>query len=372
MILLLGDYSSVHYELAKALIIKGEKVIVMSDGDGYKKIKCDIQLPSLRVSKYKIFNKAAAIIRLSGLFGIKNYLVARREVLLLGHIDVAQIINPVVIPSLGAVGNLLLIRFLRKRVRKLSMCALGDDYSWVDACLKNRYKYSPFEKLRLGGWREIIQYMSSLKYVYSPLYRYLDFYARRNVDVIVPGLSDYKIAYRDNDKAIDVINIPIAGHNFLAPSPAIYPVKIFHAWQKGKENRKGNDVLDKIVRKYIAENGAKKIHYEVISNLSYEDYIKKYIDSDIILDQIYSYDCGVTAALGMAAGKVVFSGFESGHLHVGVNATPNESKLYNDFCAIIDSLELIWILKNNAYDFAKKNYDAEVVAGKYLKTWGLA
>ena len=372
MILLLGDYSSVHYELSEALKHKGKMVVLMSDGDSYKKIKCDIKLPSVKISKYSLLNKILAIIRFTGIFGIINYLITRREIERLGIIDVAQIINPVVIPSLGALGNLMLIRFLRKKVRILSLCALGDDYSWVDACLKKKYKYSPLDRFHPASLRSIIKHLYSLKYIYSPLYRFLDFYARDKVDYIVPGLLDYKIAYESNPKAVGVINIPIASGNFTKPERANYPVRIFHAWQKGKESKKGNDVLDKIVQKYITENGTQKILYEIASNISYSDYIEKYKKSDIVLDQIYSYDCGVTGALGMAAGKVVFSGYESGHFDTGVNATPDENQLYEDFCVVINSLDSIWRIKNNAYDFAKKNYDADVIADNYLKIWGIA
>lgn len=51
MILLLGDYSSVHYELSEALKKRGFKVLLISDGDDYKKIKCDVLIPGLK--KYK-------------------------------------------------------------------------------------------------------------------------------------------------------------------------------------------------------------------------------------------------------------------------------------------------------------------------------
>lgn len=371
MILLLGDYSSVHYELSEALKIDGRNVILMSDGDEYKKIKCDIKLPSMKMSKNNFLNKILTCIRFTGFFGVENYLIARREIEALGKIDVAQIINPVVIPSLGAIGNLMLIRFLRKKVRILSLCALGDDYSWVDSCLRRKYKYSALDRLQSAGVKKIINYMYSLKYVYSPMYRFLDFYARCKVDIIVPGLLDYKMAYQNNAKMVNIINIPVASHNFIKPEPVKYPVKIFHAWQKGKENKKGNDLLDEIVQKYIVEHGGDKIQYEIISGIPYNDYLERYRKCDIVMDQIYSYDYGVTGALGMAAGKVVFSGYESGNFDIGINATPDKDQLYKDFCQIINSLELIWKIKNNAYDFAMKKHEAKNVAGEYLKIWGL-
>lgn len=369
MILLLGDYSSVHYELSKALKESGKDVILMSDGDAYKKVKCDIQLPGITASKYKIINRILFVFRFFGFFGLANYFKVKKEIEKIDNINIIQIINPVVIPSLGALGNVLLIRYLRRRTPVLSLCALGDDYHWVKACLDKKFKYSPMDRLFQDGAKRLIEYSYMLKYVYSPFYRFLDYYALKKIDMVIPGLLDYKIAYTGNKKVVDIIKLPVAESNFTEPTKTQYPVKIFHAWQAGKENRKGNDVLHQTVQRYIEEHGSDKIHYEVISNLTYDEYLKKYKYSDVIFDQIYSYDCGVTGALGMASGKLVFSGFEERNFICGINATPNKEQLYSDFCKIINSLDEIDRIKKNAYDYAKSHYDSRLVCDNYLSVW---
>lgn len=370
MILLLGDYSSVHYELSKALKESGKDVILMSDGDAYKKIKCDIQLPGITASKYKIINRILFVFRFFGFFGLANYFKVKKEIEEIDNINIIQIINPVVIPSLGALGNVLLIRYLRRRAPVLSLCALGDDYHWVKACLDKKFKYSAMDRVKGNGLQGVLSYMYSLKYVFSPLYYLLDRYACSKVDMIIPGLLDYQLAYTDDKKLTSIINLPLSEFGFKAPVSSKYPLKVFHAWQKGKEYRKGNDVLDRVVRRYISEYGNSKLDYEIISGVTYDEYLKKYIESDIVLDQIYSYDCGVTGALGMAAGKVVFSGFEIGHFETGINATPDEDKLYKDLVKIVESLALVDNIKNNAYKYAVENYSASIVADKYLYFWG--
>lgn len=370
MILLLGDYSSVHYELSKAIKKKGYDVILVSDGDAYKKIKFDIGAPVLKRYNNKFLNRLVVLWRFFGFFGFINYLNVKKNIDKIECISVVQLINPVAIASLGAIGNILLIRYLRKKAKILSLCALGDDYKWVSACLNKKFKYSAMDRVKGNGLQGVLSYMYSLKYVFSPLYYLLDRYACSKVDMIIPGLLDYQLAYTDDKKLTGIINLPLSEFGFKAPVSSKYPLKVFHAWQKGKEYRKGNDVLDRVVRRYISEHGNSKLDYEIISEVTYDEYLKKYIESDIVLDQIYSYDCGVTGALGMAAGKVVFSGFEIGHFETGINATPDEDKLYKDLVKIVESLALVDNIKNNAYKYAVENYSASIVADKYLYFWG--
>lgn len=370
MILLLGDYSSVHYELSKALSEKNVKVLLVSDGDDYKKIKCDILAPSLKSYNSKWVNRALTLFRFTGVFGVFNYLKLRKKIDKLNNIKVVQLINPVVIPSLGALGNILLVKYLRQKAEFMSLCALGDDYKWVSSCLNKKYKYSALDRLREGGIKNKFTYIYSLKYVYSPLYFFLDNYVRSKANIIVPGLLDYEIAYKNEEKLTPIIPIPISSDSFKKPEKSTYPLTVFHAWQKGKDNRKGNDVLDRIVHRYMSTNND-KIIYEVISGLTYAEYLEKYKQADIILDQIYSYDRGVTGALGLAASKVVFSGFEEGNFKIGVNSTPDEDKLFNDFSHLVDSLELVDSIKKEAFDYALACHNSDKVAEQYLKVWGV-
>lgn len=265
----------------------------------------------------------------------------------------------------------MLIRYLSRRTPVLSLCALGDDHNWVSACAKKRYKYSALDRFWGNGVKVKLLYLYSVRYIFSPLYVYLDKYARRKSSVIIPGLSDYQLAHEMEEKLAPVIPLPVSPSKFSAPVKSEYPLNVFHAWQAGKEHRKGNDVLDRMVKRYISEFGEHKVKYEIVSGLTYEEYLKKYTRADIILDQIYSYDRGMTGVLGMAAGKVVFSGFEEGHFEIGVNATPNENYLYNDFVKTIHSLSLVDSIKKNAFEYSLRNHDSNLVAEQYLRAWGL-
>lgn len=367
MIVLLGDYSSVHYELEKALRAKGKKVLLISDGDAYKNIKADILIPPLKKYKNKIINYLFNFYYFFGMFGIRNYLLVKKELSSINNIECVQLINPVAIDSLGALGNIMLLRYLKKREVPIFLCSLGDDTTVVNAYWNKKYKYSFFDRI---NWKNFFKFQYSLKYKFSPIYRLLDYLTVKNVKKIIPGVIDYQIAYKENPKVTKLIPLPIDEKNFMKPKKTQYPLKIFHAWQAGKELRKGNDIFDRVIKRYLTENKNNKIDYEIISGLTYDEYLKKYSEADIILDQVYSYGCGVTGALGLAASKVVFSGFEiEGNFDLGVNATKNEEELYTQFVKLVDNLSLIDAIKIKAYNYAIKNYNSKDIANKYIIEW---
>lgn len=121
MIILIGDYSGVHYELSIALKEKGKTVVLISESDGYKKIKSDIVFPGFKRHRSVLLNKIINLWRLTGLFGIFNYFKFRKIVKNFNNIEIVQIINPVAIESLGALGNILLMRLMRKK-RRYFLC----------------------------------------------------------------------------------------------------------------------------------------------------------------------------------------------------------------------------------------------------------
>ena len=307
MIVLVGEFSGVHYTLAEALKRKGHEVVLISDGDAYKKFPCDISAPPMYNGSLKYFY---LIFYYLGVTGLLNYFKLKNKISCINNIMVTQFINPVAIPSLGALGNFLLFRHFKKRSNIVSLCALGDDFNWVMSCLKGVYKYSALDRLFKGGVKGFLKYAYSLKYIASPFFVLLDFYVVKKSNCIVPGLTDYQLAYENKSRVLNKIPLPIDCTNSGAPTVAKYPIKIFHGWQVGKEAKKGNDLLHAAAERCVSYFGSEYVVYEVVGGLPYAEYIKRFNDSDIFLDQVFSYDCGVNALLAMACGKVVFSGFE--------------------------------------------------------------
>ena len=83
----------------------------------------------------------------------------------------------------------------------------------------------------------------------------------------------------------------------------------------------------------------------------------------------------MNALLGMAAGKVVFSGFDShanksALTHIGINATPCSVEIFNELKNLILNIETIDSIKQSAYAYAVEIHDSHTVARQYLKIWG--
>lgn len=378
-ILLCGNYSNVHTELADALKKLNHEVTVLSDGDGYKNYPADIKLNYQEGEKSFLGNFFYMLFDLVGLAGLRNYLKFKKSVVLDDY-DVIQVINPVVIPHFGALGNILFLKYLRKKAGRFFLCALGDDTRWVRACLTNKYKYSSLDRL---SFFNIHRYYYSLKYLISPAYLILNLYAEKISKTVIAGLDDYKLAYESSGNDLAFIRLPVGQERFSKPvmknEGSNEVVTIFHAWQKGKELRKGNDILDEAVKKIVDVYGVERVRYIIATDMPFEEYIKCYDECDIYLDQIYSYDGGVTSALGLSAGKVVFSGFElfdryssvapSSIKNVGVNATADVNELFLCLSYLIDNPSDLQQLKNNAYDYAVNEYRSDLIAAQYLNVW---
>lgn len=374
-VLLVGEFSGVHLELRNALREKGVNVSLFSDGDSYKKFYSDIKLKTS--NRTSLLNNRY-IRLLSDFLGLKGLVVLfenRKQIEFLKNYDVVQLINPVPFLSFGPLASLLLACFLKRYNKRIFLCALGDDYQWVKHCLSGKVKYSMFDRMT---WRNWHKFYFSLKFVYHPLYILLDRYIIKMTDGIICGLYDYWLAYQNVDKPKTFIPLPISERQLVKkPTPTQYPIKIFHGWQTGKELRKGNDVFDVAIKRVVEKYGPDMVAYNVVKSVPYEEYIKLYYECDIFIDQCYSYDRGMNGLLGMAAAKVVFTGFDSA-LHelyscktstIALNAQPDDSILFEKICHLVGDIRFIDEIKNNAREFVIDNHCSFSIAEQYLKFW---
>lgn len=379
-ILLLGEYSGAHSNLKDALVNEGHEVTIVSDGDSYKKFKSDYYIKYYRkTSKFKFINHiftlyyvALEYSGLKGLIQIRKHIDYLRQ---LKNYDVVQLINPIFLSDFGSIVNYMVFNYIKKNNKKVFLSALGDDYYWVNYCLKNNYKYSIFDRL---NFRNIATYLYSLKYVYGVFYPLLNRHIAKEANAIIPGVYDYYAPYRVFKHCTEVVPLIVNNNISKSITPSYtsgQKINIFHGWQPGKEVRKGNDIFDNVAKRIVKEFGS-KVSYEIVSGLPYSEYIKKFNDSHIFLDQCYSQGMGVNALLGMEAGKVVFSGFErplqeSLNLNYKplINAIPDEDYLYNEIVKLIDNPSLINEYSRNAKKFIETFHSPKYVLKKYYAIW---
>ena len=384
-ILLVGEYSGVHTNLAKELKGLDHQVYVISDGDGYKKIgepDLFITYAPLR-SKVKFFSFILGFYyTLMEFLGLKGFLHAVKyikKIKKLKNYDVVQLINTRPFSNFSSLGNLVLLHFIFKQNRKIFLCALGDDYTWVKYCLEGNPPYSKFDRLKL---KNMSKFFWSLVYVYGIGFNFLDKYVLGRSQKIIPGLFDYYIAYKNSsysNKLSDVVPLPA---DFKKKYNSFefkgYPVKIFHGWQPGKELAKGNDIFDKAIKKLIIKY-PDKVEYEIVGGIPYEEYLTKFEESTIYIDQCYSLDRGMNAILGMSAGKVVFSGFDKETIkYYGVNdsnqslinALPDCEKIFLELERLIINPNILENISREAIFFIKRHHNGRLITEKYLDVWG--
>ena len=382
-VLLLGEFSGVFTELRKGLQERGIEVVSINDGDGWKNYPADFRVDNMPLKQISVFLKPFRFVYklllyrlgLNGL--IRLYRLWPQLKPLLSEYDIVQLSNPVVLPPLGSVANLIILCYVFNHNKKVCMNCMGGDYYELKYRIKKQSNHSLCRKHRISNLFGF-PYMS-FKFFYCLFYKRLNDYAIENVKAIIPITKDYKDVYKWTGKMTGII--PIAVSESVVGKPIQLhdgeKIIIFHGWQLGRESDKGNDIFDKVIRKIVLKYGHRVV-YQVVHNIPYNDYITKLRGCHLFIDQLYSDDKGVNGLLGMAAGKVVFSGFKKESLDnyahydgkkVGISSYNDEEYLYNCFSELIDNPRLIEQISQNAIEFVKKNQITPVVTEMYLNVW---
>ena len=178
-ILLIGEYSNVHWTLAEGLRTLGHQVCVVSNGDFWKNYPRDISLVRPTQGKWDgiryLFKVIATLPRLRGY-------------------DIVQLINPCFL-ELKAERLYAVYRYLRRHNGKVFLGGYGMDYYWVHTCTTTQtFRYSDFnfgttlrdsEAIR----HEIADWIHGEK---SRLNRYI----AADCDGIPTGLYEYYACYQ--------------------------------------------------------------------------------------------------------------------------------------------------------------------------------
>lgn len=379
-VILIGEYSGVHTNLAKSLKKKNIDVTTLSDGDSYKNFNTDISVKYKKyISKNKFINLMLKIYYLIILyFGINGLIQIIKYIKVLKKIkgyDVVQIINPICLSGYGSIVNYFFFKFLMRNNNKIFLCCLGDDYVWVDGSLKNKKFKSMFYFFRYSKFE---QFAHSFKYTHGFFYKKLNKLVLDNSEKYIPGLYDYYYYYKKYEKCTPIV--PVAIEMNAEINPLVfdgYPIKIFHGWQPNKEYRKGNYYFDQAIKKII-EKYPNKIEYKVVGGVPYAEYIETFKESQIFLDQCMSMDQGVNGLIAMADGKVVFSGLCSDlvsyyNLDVNnlplINVEPDVDYIYSKIEEIILNPDLLTKYSKEAMDFISEKHSMDYVADSYIKIW---
>jgi hypothetical protein len=355
-ILLIGEFSNLHWTLAEGLRKLGHEVVVISNGDGWKNYERNVDL------KFKSFS--------SKLYFIYSFFFSK---LYKGY-DIVQIIGcSFLFTGTKTPWNKIFFIFLRKYNKKIFLGAFGDDFYYQNCCLNKVLEYSPYDTLSNGDF-----YTND---VYNFLFTQEKFnkYLANNSNGIIAGCIDYYKAYEFGGFSSKLTMIPFPINIDKIKSKDIFidntKLRFFIGIQKARSSWKGTDVLENELRK-LAEIYS-EIEIKTAMNVPYSEYIKMYFESDILVDLLYTYSPGMNALTAMLQGKIVISGGERemydilGENEVCpiINLNPNIS-ISNQLSEIIkmDKNELLNKKKQSVL-FVKKHHDYQKIAQQYVNFW---
>ncbi|WP_299176605.1 glycosyltransferase [uncultured Chryseobacterium sp.] len=354
-ILLFGEYSNVHWTLAESLRKLGNEVLVVSDGDDWKNYKRDINISYDSKFKFLIF-----LFRLLFDKRFRNN-------------DIVQVINYRFLfkNKLGFL-NKIFFDFLKKRNKKIILCAFGDDYFYVDACLSKKLAYSPISEVDKN-----IDYIKKIYQVhYSHVAKNLNEHIADCSDGIVSCMYDYYISYKEKYEN-KLINIPLPiDTEKIKYKDNIYKGKlnVFLGVQKSRVEWKGTDIILKGLNA-VKEKNKDLVNINVVENVPYHTYVNLFSQSNLFFDQTHSYGQGMNGLMAMASGKILFGGGELEHYKlIGesnnfpiINITSDITDIQRKTEYFIGKPDQVLELGKKSHQYIMDYHDSMKVAKKYIK-----
>ncbi|MDI9258260.1 glycosyltransferase [Flavobacterium sedimenticola] len=373
-ILLIGEYSRLHNSLKEGLQELGHQVTLLGFTDGFKNYPVDFPLVKKWDRGWRKKLKLA-VLRCTG-FDMTSYFTYLQFLKYQKHcqgFDVVQLINEhSFFCSYGFETKIL--KYLFQHNKKVFLLSCGDDYSYVNYNFEHPDNPSIVQPY-INGKIADKDFENVLKFRRKSFQKLHDF-IYQNIQGVMATDIDYHIPLQHHPKYLGLIPNPIHWSKFPKSDIKISDrIIIFHGINSGSYYKKGNDFFEKALQ-IIQQKYPEKVSVLVTRDVPYQDYINRYNQAHIVLDQLYGHDQGYNALEAMAKGKVVFTNasevFEK-HYHitekVAVNALPDVDYLVAQLSFLIENPEEIKTIGKRARAFIEKEHDYLKIAEKYLKIW---
>ena len=334
-ILLVGEFSGVHTNLAKGLRRRGHSVTVASDGDWFKGFSSDLKIQRYGNSKLFFFSNL--------LYFFWNF---RKYV---GY-DIVQFVSPFAFPRYFYLSGILHLFFRCNGPVVFYSC--GTDPAFND--VREKLTYHPLE--------------SPIKYSKSVLEYYNWFLDR--CSVIVPATYSYGRAYESHPKLVDPIKLPGWGRvDQIAVKRAPVIRILFGVTRPGF---KGAADIETALKR-ICETYPDRVRVTVVNQMAFSRYKSVVAQHDVLLDQTRSYFYGMNAILALEHGLIVMSGAESVAVDYFsldfcpvVNIRPNPEHVFEQLEKVINMSETTFSkLKRESYLYASMAHDPDAIAAEF-------
>ncbi|MFR9165606.1 MAG: glycosyltransferase family 1 protein [Dysgonomonas sp.] len=360
-ILLLGEYSNLHWTLAQGLRKLGHDVTVASGGDRFKSYKRDINLER---KGYGLFDSIKYGFTLSKhLNTFKGY-------------DIVQIINPSFL-DIKAEKNLKVYQYLKKNNRKIFLGAFGTDYFSVRKAMDiNSFRYSEYHVNKKPT--NFVEANNQIESWIGTAKELLNKEIADTCDGIISCLYEYYVSYLDDyrEKLVYIPEPINLDETVFKQRGLNEKIRFFIGIQKLRSRLKGTDVLYKVLKE-VNKKYPKESEVIKVESVPYSEYVTAMSESDIMLDQLYSYTPAMNAFAAMAQGLVIVGGGEpesyeilnETELKPIINVIPDEKDIFNKLEGIIINRNKIPDLSLQSRQFVEKHHDYVKIAQQYVDFW---
>jgi len=357
-ILLIGEYSGLHYNLAQGLRTLGHQVTLASDGDGWKNFPRDIDLLWRRKGR-----KRDIILKLSkALPQFRGY-------------DVVQLINPIFL-DLKAIHNLRIFRYLQKHNRAVFLGANGDDYVYINHAVNKGFSTSVFNVEKITKTAGIQAHIATKL---SSDYRRLNEEIASSCKGISACCTEYHMAYAEEyAHKLRFIPLPIVSKDypFINSLTTQGPLKFFLGIQEKRQVIKGMDVIYEALQE-LRKRYPHDVDLQIAKNVPFDQYQSMMDASHILCDQLYSYGCGMNGAMAMTKGLIVAGGgeeemyasFGEAEKRPIINLPDSKEGILKTLELLLEKRAQLPQMAQESRDFALQYHDYLKVAQRYLDFW---
>lgn len=384
-ILLFGNPSMYQSNLAQGLRTLGHEVTLVSRRYGWRKFSGHDVLLERR---HDINSKLAFLLYL---WDVIKLLPSWRgyDIVQLSHCGFLELRGKHAMPF---------YRLLRRWNKRLVMCCCDVDYHVLDQI--DNHAALRYSELQIGDVKQVNENADELRKEFATGGWWSDYsrYVSADCDAIVPVLFEYWTCYErvypEKNRFIPlpvVLNERCSTLEDVASSASLSKtisasaseasasrftvgdkVKIFIGLQRDRMHIKGTDILLQAAED-VARDYPDQCELRVVENVPYAEYERIMNDSDVLIDQLYSYTPAMNALVAMSKGIVVVGGGEpenyeildEAELRPIINVQPNYDSCYNELKELVLHKDRIPELKRQSVEYVRKHHDHLKVARQY-------
>lgn len=366
-ILIVGEFSGFARHLRNGFETLGHKVVVVLDGDSFKKIphSSDDILYESRDLKFLGHHIPMSNVLFSR--KVNQFIKSRLNSLNIQFDLIVIICDQFVSNSTLTIG--VPIQYIEKQSEngaKVIFTSCGSDAAYLIFRKELWYYDKAFPRTLRNSFIE-----KPSKEKIDRLNRIL-----RITDCVIPTTYDYYLtmnryleSYYKKPLKVCYLPLPISESTCTINSCVGRKILLFHGVIRPIP--KGTPFITEALRR-IETDYPDKVEVVIKGNMPYQEYLTLFDKIDILLDQTNGYGSGMNANIGLMSGKVVLSNNEPeeekirGFKSPVINIRPDANQIYNALKTLIDNPLSIDKIRFESRKYAMTFLKSDIIAKSYL------